>query len=425
MTASREEAFFSWIALLFAAVVFLTIPLHGKVLFSELFAPFMLYRIWRQRKSLMRPEFIPLGIAFCWMILATIVHILNGSGGIYDLAVFLYMGVIFAFYSCTELPKGKWCAITGGCLLALTVIALLATKFFNIDGTFMEGFLYHDIHFARLEDNALVTRFQFLSSNPNLLGGAYVIPTLILLPALTDALKSSSWKVLACACLLTIIGILPLFATASKMSVMTFGLLAGAFASIPFLQPTKPRFWMSSAVIAFGLLCVITVLFRTYPALQKPPYVDFSHRGNYSVHQQIYGKILLDNGIGGALFGHSATELHELYPKYADVQEITEILEPYGFAPEAQLYCEFMDPHNEYLNTISFFGVPALLALVAFMITMICHAFRKNELSMALLVIGALFCGFWEDAASKRFIWIALGIAASRLFPRDNLTASN
>lgn len=418
MTSKREEAFFSWIALLFAAAAFLMIPLRGKALLCEVFAPFMLWRIWRQWRTLIRREFIPLGIAFCWMILATIIHCIQGSGGFYDLAVFLYMGVIFAFYACTEFPQGKWCPIIGGSLLTLTVLGLLMTKIFKIEGTCLEGFLYHDIHFARLEENALVTRFQFLTSNPNLLGGAYVIPTLMLLPELKSALEARSWKSLAIACALTFLGLLPLFATASKMSVMTFGLLAGAFASIPFLKPTRPGLWMSAAVIAFGTLCVITVLFRTYPALQKPPYVDFSHRGNYSVHQQIYGKILLDNGIAGALFGHSAEELHELYPKYADVQEITEILEPYGFAPEASLYCEFMDPHNEYLNTTSFFGLPALLALLVFLGTLIFHALRKGELSLALLVIGVLFCGFWEDAASKRFIWIALGITAERLCRR-------
>jgi len=266
-----------------------------------------------------------------------------------------------------------------------------------------------------LEPNALVTRYQFLTTNPNLLGGAYVLPTLLLLPTLRDALQKRRWGIFAGVVILTLLGILPLLGTASKMSVMTFGLLAGAYAAIPFLAPIRPRILATIAVIAFGMLCLTTVLFQTYPALQEAPWVDFSKRGNYSVHQEIYAKMIRDSGISGKLFGHSPQELHECYPQYADEGHIREILEPYGFGQDAPLYCTFMDPHNEYLNTTAFFGIPALLALLAFLACLLGSASRQHDLSAALMLLGVLFCFFWEDAASKRSLWIGLGIVASRL----------
>ncbi|GEM_PF-3754327 len=421
-----SEKFISWVALAYLVLAFLAIPLHGKALLCDCLAPIMLWQCWRKRSELLKLlrewHGILLAITLGWMALATGMHCLQGQCAFFDLAVFLYMGVVFAFYSVTPLPSTKHCAVAGGILLGLTLAGYLATKCVDVRGTCLERLLYFDKHFALLEPNALVTRYQFLTTNPNLLGGAYLLPALLLLPTLQEALQKRSWRSLAVAVLLTLLGILPLLGTASKMSVMTFGLLAGAYASIPFLAPIRPRILATIAVAAFGLLCLTTVLFQTYPALQEAPWVDFSKRGNYSVHQEIYGEILCDSGVGGKLFGHSPQELHELYPKYADESHIREILEPYGFGQDAPLYCTFMDPHNEYLNTASFFGVPALLAMLAFLGMLLVYAVKSRDLSAALMLLGVFFCFFWEDAASKRSLWIALGIVASRLIPRKGFT---
>ena len=61
----------------------------------------------------------------------------------------------------------------------------------------------------------------------------------------------------------------------------------------------------------------------------------------------------------------------------------------------------------------SFFGVPALLGILAFLVMLMARALHRGLLPEALFVAGLLFCFFWEDAASKRFIWAAVGMAAA------------
>lgn len=414
----RFDTIISWVGLAYLVLAFLAVPLHGKALLCDCLAPVMLWQCWRKRRELLESlrgwsasKF--LSIALGWMALSTLVHVIQGTCAVFDLAVFLYMGMLFAFYRFTPLPSAKQCAAAGGILLGMTFVGYLVTKCMDVRGTCLEGLIYFDKHFALLEPNALVTRYQFLTTNPNLLGGAYILPGLLLLPTLQDALQKRNIRDFVIAVVLTLLGILPLLGTASKMSVMTFGLLAGAYASIPFLAPIRPRILATIAVTAFGLLCLTTVLFQTYPALQEAPWVDFTKRGNYSVHQEIYLKIIRDGGARGVLFGHAPQELHGLYPQYADEGHIREILEPYGFGQDAPLYCTFMDPHNEYLNTASFFGLPALLGLLAFLLVLLVRSIQSRELPLALLVLGVFFCFFWEDAASKRSLWIALGIVAS------------
>ena len=194
---------------------------------------------------------------------------------------------------------------------------------------------------------------------------------------------------------------------------MTFGLLAGTWTLLPLAPRRVMRTLATTAVASFGLLCLITVLFQTYPALQDAPWVDFAKRGNYSVHQEIYAKILFREGFGGLLLGHSPAELHTLYPKYADVDKIHSILVPYGFGGETEQFATFMDPHQEYLNFASFFGVPALLALLAFLFAIARKGLRTQRWNVMLFVLGVLLSFCWDDLGSKRWLWVALGILSA------------
>ena len=421
---SRIDTLMAWLALAYLALLFLALPLHGKVLMPDLLAPMMLWQLWRKREELLEAIFAEtkwLVLAFAWMSLAVATQFMRGSASLYDFMVFGYMAVIYCFYRVTPLPSRKVCAWTGAALLAICLLGWLATKL--APGTpFSARLLYTDVHFAQLSTNKLVIRYQFRFDNPNLLGSAYILPVILLLPVLKERLeKLTRWWQAAMTALLCLLACLPLFASASKHLVMTFGLLAGTWMFLPMIPRRFTVPLATAAVALFGLLCLITVLFQTYPALQNPPWVDFGKRGNYSVHQEIYARILLHEGVGGVLFGHSPAELQALYPKYADAEKIRAILEPYGFGGETEQFSTFMDPHQEYLNFASFFGVPALLALMVFLVAIARQGVKANAWGILLFIVGLLFSFCWDDLGSKRWIWAALGMLAAQS-PRNDAT---
>ncbi len=423
MTPLRQdqtESFFSYAGLALLCVLFLPFPTQGKLQLSEGFVPVLLWRLWQRRGevvALLRKECLALLFAGAWMALAVCVHLLRGEGvACFDFAVLAYMAALFFYYRVTPLPKDDVCLRAGLCVLLGVFLGWLLSKACADPGGALGFLLYHDKHFARLDPNALVTRYQFLFSNPNLLGGAYILPALLCLPALQERLRTASFRQFLLLAFATLIALLPLLATASKMSVMTFGLLLGAFALWPRLKPLCPRLLAAVLLHAFGLLCLITVIFQTYPALRMAPWVNFHGRGNYSVHQEIYARIFLEGNWADKLFGHTPGELRRRYTPLGNPEKIRAILEPYGFEEETPLYSTFMDPHNEYLNLLSFFGLPALAAVLLFLAGLLLRATKNRQLlPLALMLSGVLFAFFWEDAASKRFLWAALGIAAQRI----------
>lgn len=401
------------LALAYLAALFLGIPLCGKFLAADLAVPLMLWQLWRKREELLELALAEgkwLLLAFAWMALALATQFARGTGTLYDFAIFGYMATIYCFFRLTGLPPRKHCAWLGTALLALCFLGWLATKLAP-NAPLVAEMLYTDAHFSQLPSNKLVTRYQFLFDNPNLLGSAYILPGILLLPTLDERLrKVTRWRQAIGLALLCLVACLPLFATASKHLVMTFGLLAGTWTLLP-LVPRRPlRILATAAVALFGVICLVTVLFQTYPALQKAPWVNFHGRGNYSVHQEIYAKIFLREGLGGALLGHSPAELQALYPRYADAEKIHGVLEPYGFAGETEQFSTFMDPHQEYLNFASFFGAPALLALLAFLFANANHALKNDRWNAALFILGLLLACCWDDLGSKRWIWLALGL---------------
>lgn len=416
---TKVDTAMSYVALVYLAMLFLAVPLGGRLLAADLVAPLMLWQLWRKREALwdiLLKEGKWLLLAFAWMSLSLSVQFMRGSGTLYDFAVFGYMAVIYCFYRITPLPNRRICTWTGIGLIALCLLGWLAARFMT-DTSLAQRLLYTDIHFEQLAPNQLVVRYQFLFNNPNLLGSAYIIPVILLLPSLKEQLSTlKHWWKAALIALICLIACLPLLATASKHIVMTFGLLAGAWTLLPLVPRRFTVPFAITAVSLFGVLCLITVLFQTYPALQQAPWVDFSKRGNYSVHQEIYAKILFHEGVGGMCFGQSPTELQALYPQYADAEKIYAILEPYGFANETEQFITFMDPHQEYLNFASFFGIPALLALVAFLLAHARQAIRTQRWETMLFVLGVLLAFCWDDLGSKRWLWAVLGTLATQPF---------
>lgn len=417
---SRIDTLMAWLALAYLALLFLALPLHGKALMPDLLVPMMLWQFWRKRKTLLEVAMAEgkwLLLAFGWMALAMATQFVRGTGSLYDFSVFGYMAVIYCFYRVTPLPGQKACEWTGAALLGLCFLGWLATRL-SPDAPWLTRMLYTDMHFKQLAPNKLVVRYQFLFDNPNLLGSAFIIPIILLLPLLRERLRDlKCWWKAVLAVLACLVACLPLFSTASKHLVMTFGLLAGVWTLLPMIPQRILRSLAIIAVASFGALCLITVLFQTYPALQTAPWVDFSKRGNYSVHQEIYAKILFHEGVGGLLLGHSPAELQALYPKYADKDKIHAILEPYGFGGETEQFTTFMDPHQEYLNFANFFGAPALLALLAFLIAIAHQGIREQRWETLLFVMALLFAFCWDDLGSKRWIWAALGLLSARQQP--------
>ncbi|MBR4125800.1 MAG: hypothetical protein IKR13_06315 [Victivallales bacterium] len=423
----KVDTAMSYLALVYLAALFLAIPLRGQLLAADLIAPLMLWQLWRKHEELLEVIFAEtkwLVFAFAWMCLALATQFARGTGTLYDFAVFGYMAVIYFFYRVTPLPPRKVCTWTGMALLGLCFLGWLAIKLAP-DVPFFARMLYTDEHFLQLSYNKLVIRYQFLFDNPNLLGSAYILPVILLLPMLETRLsKLTRWWQAGVLVLVCLLACLPLFASASKHLVMTFGLLAGTWTLLPLVPQRIMRTLATIAVASFGLLCLITVIFQTYPALQRAPWVDFSKRGNYSVHQEIYAKILLHEGIGGMLFGHSPLELQALYPKYADAEKIRNILEPYGFGGETEQFATFMDPHQEYLNFASFFGVPALLALLVFLFAIARKGVHTHRWDVVLFVLGVLLSFCWDDLGSKRWLWAALALVQTSLPTRTQQNAN-
>jgi O-antigen ligase len=318
--------------------------------------------------------------------------------------------VVYCFYRLTPLPEGRAPFWTGFALLSVLLAGYLAARL-----GWAPRLLYVDPHMDAAQAGKLAVRYESLFSNPNYLGSAYIIPVLPVLPEFTRRIsRIDRWWKAALAALLTLIVLRPLFSTASKHMIMTMALVASAFVALPLAARWKPAALASLAIAIFGALCLITVYFRTYPAVHQAPWVDFAHRGNYSVHQEIYAKIIWNEGPGAMLFGHSSPELHLLYPKYADAARIRAILAPYGMEDVTDIFSTFMDPHNEYLNFAAFFGVPALAFLLAFLLQNCWRASRRGDWALALWIPALLLAMCWDDLGSKRWIWAALGILAAR-----------
>ena len=76
-----------------------------------------------------------------------------------------------------------------------------------------------------------------------------------------------------------------------------------------------------------------------------------------------------------------------------------------------------MDPHNEYLNTASLFGLPALLFFLLAGLCLCRDAIRAGNLPALCLCLAIGAACLWDDLASKRWIWLYVGFAMRQCRP--------
>ncbi len=409
---------FSMIGLLYLFLLVIPIPLPvpgtaGKLLLADIIAPIMVVRVLQRRP--VRP-FLMLFLGWC--ILATAIQCFHSAGGLYNIAITGYMALIYMYFRETPLPSPQFQLRTGFLLLALIFITWLALVLLGGNSALVHRMFYFDPHGEVLSSGPLMSRFQFLFTNPNLLGVAYAIPLALILPGVAEFCRQQQRK-LPAVFIFIIIAILclPLYSTMSKHAVMSFALLSALFIASGILHRRCAIILACIGVLAFGVLCLSTVWFRSYPAVREAPWFDFSHTSNYMTHQRVYADIISQSDVTHALFGNSTSQLQQLYPQYAEPHRewMQEVLEPYCALDFLAPFTTFMDPHNEYLNTAAFFGIPAVIFLIIFLLVHFFSAVRYAYWPMLLWLPALLLACFWDDLGSKRWIWAMLGILAARL----------
>ena len=425
MDNARIDKAFSWLALAYALLLAVPLGMPGAagtaLLLADALAPLMLCQLWRKRReawALLAGEGRELALLGGWAVAACGVQLLRREGGVHDLAVLGYMAVLYVFYRVTPMPRRRWCVAGGAAALALIGAGWLLTRGGIPEAAWLRRLLFIDERVLAYRPGALGVRYTFLFQNPNLLGSAYFLPVLLILPALRRGWAGTPWRgapgwvCTGVAAILSALLVPPVLSTGSKHILLTLALLGGAASGAAWLRPLRPRWLCAAALCVLGALCWCTIWFRSYPAVGEAPWVDFGARGNYFIHHQIYARVVAHGGVGGWLAGFGEGELRRRYPREAELGRIREILSAYGAADMAEQYATYMDPHNGYLDLAAHFGVPALLLMLLFLGRLGWRACRLRLPEAAFFLLALAFALMWDDLFSKRWIWVGLALLA-------------
>lgn len=339
-----------------------------------------------------------LGVA----MFGTLLHIVGGGAffaNMYEWCVFLYCALLLFFYRAFPLTKRQML-----CLGAVILAAFLLCWLFDIVVYVFNkeaSPLFWEVY-GKMEESSmpfLARRYSFTFGNPNLAAPYCALGALLVVAGLDEARRKLPYFLLLGA------NLLPIASTMSKHGVLYLGVLLFLFAS-QISRLIGEKWAKSLALTALVLvICVfeITVLFVTFPLKGEFPFIN-TQPGMYNIHQSAYFRMLPGRGIIGA----SVEKLHELYPKYVNVQSAAETLKFYNSEKDLGSFCAYMDPHCEYLNLATLFGVPAMLLMLFYLV----YVPRRNLL--ALFWIGAVMgCMLWDDVLSKRWIWIGIAIVVA------------
>lgn len=390
-------------------LTFLAIPCFPPLAAQDFLVPLLAaYVFWhgRQAKRILCESGCTLPAFLMLALVASVYHVSRNSGSFYDFAVFSYMALLYTFFR--MLPPDKRILQRLGIFMLLILLAAfcmgsLALIFPALPG---KSLFYFDPYSGSRGLTLLSVRYQFLFSNPNLLGSFYIMPVALVQPWLLQQFRRcrTAKQVLLLICCIGLC-LLPLVSTASKHALMTLAILAGTLLDAwpekrKLLQPA-----LVSALSLFAVSCLLTVLWPVFPVSGKAPYLNFRHQGNYTIHQEIYLKMLLSDKTN-LLTGLGSAGVRQQYPLYADRKKITYIMEQYHSPHWVEPFCTYMDPHNEYLNLAALFGVPAMLCCFAFWMGQM----KSKQRIIMLFIPAMLFCCLWDDLLSKRWLWMTLAI---------------
>jgi O-antigen ligase len=255
----------------------------------------------------------------------------------------------------------------------------------------------------------IAKRFFFTFAHPNLAGSFYALPVACLLVGLAGRGQRLGWREILIGLAALAALLIPLGLTVSKHMLLSVALIAGAVVVERDHAPTWRWLGLAAALAVF-VLFYLTVLFPFFPLQPRFPFFNHATWGMYTTHQAIYWRILFRD-FSSVLIGVGPEQLREIYPTLANPEHIRAVLDQYQQGSLTESFCTYMDSHNEYLNTGTAFGLPALLALVAFWVSCAVEGIRqrRNEL-LLFFVVALLCCCLWDDLASKRWVWVALGM---------------
>lgn len=406
----------SWmVAALYLVLLVWPLPLRGQLQLQDLLLPVMgillllrgetVVSVWKRWRLL---------CVFCALVtLSTLVHGPLEAASWYEWLIYaLYMPVLFCFVSGLELPP-RCCGYLALALFAVVVTAMAAELLLLPPGTF--SYLS-----AGMKETALpflARRFAFTFDNPNLFATFFVIPCALAVRWAALAGTQADVRFRIVLPLLLALVCVPLLWSASKHALMSCVLLAlTAYHAWPW---QAWRRWLFGLIVCGLLLGAVvgetTVLCVTFPLSARGIHTQ---RGMYTIHQAAYANMLREHP-GGALLGLGPSRCRQLYPACVDSQQARQTLEFYHAGHQFKTFTTYMDPHNEWLNLATLFGLPALLLMVCFWLALWRQA-PAPLVSTTLLFAGAvLACCLWDDLLSKRHIWLAAAILIAPYHPRD------
>jgi hypothetical protein len=384
------------------------VPLRGPLFLHDLLGPvFLLFLLVRgQWREYLRFPRVLLPVFLGLAALATAVHA-RGGHDLYDLAIMGYMATLFAFFAWVPL-KRRHLAWYG----ALVLGVMWAGAAWEMASGAMRSYGVYE----HTTLGFIAKRFFFTFSHPNLTGSFYALPVACLLLGLAGRGQRLNWRELGIGLLALAAVLIPLGLTVSKHMLLSAALIAGAVV-IERGHAARWRWLGLAAVLGVFVLFYLTVLFPFFPLQGQFPFFNHATWGMYTTHQSIYWRILFRD-FASVLVGVGPERLRDLYPTLADPEYIRSVLDQYQQGSLTQSFCTYMDAHNEYLNTGTGFGLPALMALVGFWISLAIQGMRerKNEL-LLFFVVALLCCCLWDDLASKRWVWVALGLLVGTARP--------
>ena len=401
------------IGMLALVLLALPIPLRGQFLLVDCLAP--LFGIALVLRGKFKNHFAgEEGALACFLGICagvTLLHLCLGTGERgYDLAVFCYLGVMW-FYLRGVPFASKQLLLYGSVVLAVILLGWLpeALRLLGWHSLPETGLCLITQNAEGTAMDFLHRRYAFLFGNPNLLGVFYPLPYAAILPALRERWTAYSRRQRILWLLFLGAGLLPLCHTFSKHALLTGALLAGWFVEQFSWRRLRPV--VIAGILALGLSFELTVLWVAFPISARFPFLNFSP-GAYSIHQKAYGKIVLRDAFH-LITGRSATELQKLYPQTVERDQARKILEQYNAMEVFDGYCNFMDPHNEYLNILSLFGVAGLLAVLWFFVRLGLVK-SENQWLLFCYLIALICCCLWDDLLSKRYLWATLALLGGR-----------
>lgn len=402
--------------LAYILLMMLHVPLAGPFFCEDLLAPLFLAML-----VVLGPRQAFSGTSSRWLAAfllltgaVTLFHTAcGGTEDAYNTAVLVYLAGVFLAFRHLDCPASWRLALGGGFLLAATACWLAEP----LRAVFPE---WPGQSFWLVTDNArdsamafLTKRYQFTFSNPNSLGSFYALPMALALTALSEVFPHWSRRRRMLCLILLGMSFLPLCHTFSKHAIMSGALFLGFLCSIApagrWLDRLKRLSWLP--VVLLGLLCLVTVLWTTFPLTSHAPFIN-TVPGGYTIHQDTYARMALESP-KTFLTGRTLQNIRHAYPAAVDRPRADRILSQYNAQHLLDSFCTFMDPHNEYLNLITFYGIGAVLLALAFF--MACIRERPDSPLLILAIIALAFCCLWDDLLSKRWIWVmTASLLASR-----------